>query len=105
MLVTNFPDIKDRKYEILGLVEGSAVFSKHLGKDFMAGLKNMVGGELKGYTEMIDQAKSLSLDRLIENAHEFHADAVLNVSYSSTNLQGGAALVVNVAGTAIRFID
>lgn len=103
MLLTNLTDIKDRDYDILGIVEGSSVYSKHMGKDLMAGFKNMVGGELKGYTEMIDDAKKLSLKRLEENANNLGADCVLNISYSSTNLQGGAALVVNVIGTAIKF--
>lgn len=102
MLITNLPDIKDRDYDILGVVEGSAVFSKHLGKDFMAGLKNMVGGELKGYTEMIDGAKELSLKRLEDQAFKMGADCILNLSYSTTNLQAGAALVVNAIGTAVK---
>lgn len=103
MLITNLPDISGRDYEILGLVEGSAVYSKHFGKDLMAGFKNMVGGELVGYTEMIDGAKELSLERLKKEAVSMGADAILNVQYSLTNLQGGSALVSNVVGTAIRF--
>ncbi|MGN9163818.1 YbjQ family protein [Tissierellaceae bacterium HCP3S3_D8] len=103
MLITNLPDISGRDYEILGLVEGSAVYSKHFGKDLMAGFKNMVGGELVGYTEMLDGAKELSLDRLEREAVNMGADAILNMEYSITNLQGGSALVVNVIGTAIKF--
>lgn len=103
MLITNLPDISGRDYEILGLVEGSAVYSKHFGKDLMAGFKNMVGGELVGYTEMLDGAKELSLERLEREAVNMGADAILNMEYSITNLQGGSALVVNVIGTAIKF--
>ena len=103
MLLTNLSELKDVDYEIIGLVEGSSVFSKHLGKDFMAGLKNMVGGEVKSYTEMIDGAKSLALSRLEQSAISQGADAVLNVTYSTTNLQTGAALVVNVVGTAVKY--
>ncbi len=103
MLITNLPDLKDRDYEIIGIVEGSSVFSKHLGKDIMAGFKNMVGGELKSYTEMIDDAKKLALDRMEENARSLAADCILNTEYSTTNLQQGGALVVNVIGTAIKF--
>lgn len=103
MITTNLPDIKDKDYEILGLVEGSLVYAKHIGKDIMAGFKNMVGGELKGYTEMIDGAKKIALDRLEEEAEKLGADAILNLQYSITNLQGGAALVVNVIGTGIKF--
>ncbi len=103
MLITNLPDISGREYEILGLVEGCAVYSKHFGKDLMAGFKNMVGGELVGYTEMIDGAKELSLERLKGEALKLGADGILNIQYSLTNLQGGSALVANVVGTAIRF--
>lgn len=103
MLITNLPDIKNKDYEILGIVEGSSVFSKHLGKDLMAGFKNIVGGELKAYTEMIDDAKKQALNRMEENAELLAADCILNTEYSTTNLQQGAALVVNVIGTAIKF--
>lgn len=104
MIITNLPDIKGKDYEILGIVEGATVYSKHLGKDFMAGFKNMVGGELKAYTEMIEDAKSEAMDRLRKNAMDMGADAVLNVTYTTTNLQTGSSLVVNVIGTAIKFI-
>ena len=104
MLITNLPDIKGKDYEILGVVEGSTVFAKHIGKDFMAGFKNMVGGELKSYTEMIDDAKGQAMDRLKNEAMKQGADAILNVTYSVTNLQTGSALVVNCIGTGIRFV-
>lgn len=104
MLITNLPDIKGKDYEILGVVEGSTVFAKHIGKDFMAGFKNMVGGELNSYTEMIDDAKGQAMDRLKNEAMKQGADAVLNVTYSVTNLQTGSALVVNCIGTGIRFV-
>lgn len=103
MVITNLPDIKNRDYDILGLVEGTAVFAKHLGKDLMAGFKNMAGGELKAYTEMIDDAKKIALDRLIVEAGNIGADGVLNVQYSITNLQGGSSLVVIALGTGVKF--
>ncbi len=104
MIITNLNDIKNKDYEILGVVEGSVVYSKHFGKDFMSGLKNMVGGELHAYTEMIEDAKKLSLGRLKDEAFKLNADAILNLDYSMTNLQTGSALVVNVIGTAIKFL-
>ncbi|MBU5440182.1 YbjQ family protein [Tissierella sp. MSJ-40] len=103
MIITNLPDIPNKDYDILGIVEGSVAYSKHFGKDFAAGLKNMVGGELKSYTELINGGKKIALDRLEEEARDMGADAVLNVEYSLTNLQQGLALVVNVIGTAIKF--
>ena len=104
MIVTNLPDIKGKDYEILELVEGSAVYAKHLGKDFMAGFKNMVGGELRSYTEMIDDAKAQAMERLKKEGMRLNADAILNVTYSITNLQTGSALVVNCIGSAIKFV-
>lgn len=103
MILTNLNDIKNKDYEILGIVEGSTVYSKHLGKDFMASFKNIVGGELKAYTEMIDDAKKEALSRLEDKGNRLNADAILNITYSTTNLQQGSALVVNVIGTAIKF--
>lgn len=103
MFTTNLPDIK-REYEILGLVEGESVYSKHLGKDFMASFKNMVGGELKSYTEMLEDAKKQALERMEKKGMNLGADAILNARYNITNLQQGSALVVIVTGTAIRFI-
>lgn len=103
MLITNLPHIQNKDYEILGIVEGSLVYSKHLGKDIMAGLKNIAGGELKGYTEMIEGAKKIAMERLKKEATTMGADAVLNIQYSITNLQGGAALVINVVGTGVKY--
>lgn len=102
MIVTNLPDLKNQEYDILGIVEGDTVYSKHLGKDFMASFKNMVGGELKSYTEMLADAKKEAYERMIENAYQIGADAILNVEYAVTNLQTGSALVVSVIGTGIK---
>ena len=102
MIVTNLPDLKNQEYKVLGIVEGDTVFSKHLGKDFMAGFKNMVGGELKSYTEMLIDAKKQAYERMLENAYQIGADAILNVEYSITNLQSGGALVVTAIGTGVK---
>lgn len=104
MLVTNLVDIKGKNYEIIGLVEGTTVYAKHFGKDFMAGFKNIVGGEIKSYTEMIVDAKNQAKERLINEAKSLNADAILNLNYSITNMQTGSALVVLSTGTAIKFV-
>ncbi|MFX0549726.1 YbjQ family protein [Hathewaya histolytica] len=104
MLLVNTPDLKDRNYEIIGLCEGSTVYSKHFGKDLMAGLKNIVGGELKSYTEMLNDGKNKAKDSLVKEAMSMGADAVINVNYSITNLAQGTSLVILVTGTAVKFL-
>lgn len=96
--------IPGRKYELLGTVEGGMVQSKHLGKDFMAGMKTIVGGELKGYTEMLQDARAAATKRMEETAQALGADAVIGVRYASSSIVQGAAEVL-AYGTAIRFID
>ncbi|MCR2044651.1 YbjQ family protein [Anaerosalibacter massiliensis] len=103
MLLTNLSSIPGKEIDILGLVDGEVVFSKHFGKDLAAGFKNIAGGELKGYTEMIADAKNRALKRLEERASDLGADGVLNIQYSITNMQQGSALVVLATGTAIKF--
>lgn len=104
MLITNLPDLKNVNYEILGIADGTCVYAKNVGKDIMASFKNFVGGELKSYTEMIDDAKRVAINRLEENVEQLNADAVLNITYSVTNLQSGSALVVTVVGTCIKYL-
>ena len=104
MLMINLQDIKNKDYEIIGLVSGSVAYSKHVGKDFIAGFKNMVGGELTTYTEMIEDAKGAALNKLRTNGERLGADAILGIDYTITNMQQGSALVVNVIGTAVKYI-
>ena len=105
MLITNLPDIRNKEYEIIGLVEGDTVFAKNIGKDLVAGVKNVIGGEVTIYTELFQDAKLIALKRLEANAKSLNADAILNMQYSITNLQGGSAFVVNVIGTAVKYIN
>lgn len=93
--------IPNSDYEILGLVSGSVVQSKHIGRDLMAGLKTIVGGELEGYTEMLNEARSIATNRMIENAQKLGADCIIAVSYSTSSVMDGACEVL-AYGTAIK---
>lgn len=84
----------------LGLVQGSTVRSKHAGKDFLAGLKNFVGGELKGYTELLNEAREEAIERMVAQARAAGGNAVVNVRFSTSNIASGAAEVM-VYGTAV----
>lgn len=84
----------------LGLVQGSTVRSKHVGRDIMAGLKNIVGGELRGYTELLSDARKEATARMIEEARSLGANAVLNIRYSTSSVSAGASELY-VYGTAV----
>ena len=99
--IENWPG---KNYEILGLVKGTVVQSKNLGKDFMAGMKTLVGGEIVGYTEMIVEARAIATKRMVDEAEALNADAVIGVRHGSSSVMQSAAEVV-AYGTAIRFID
>jgi uncharacterized protein YbjQ (UPF0145 family) len=87
--------------ELLGVASGSTVRAKHIGKDIMAGLKNIVGGELKGYTELLQEARQEALERMIAQAESVGANAVVNVRFSTSNITQGAAELF-AYGTAVR---
>lgn len=90
-------------YEIsrhLGLVQGSTVRAKHFGRDMMAGLKNMVGGELKGYTELLNESREEATKRMIQQAQAIGANAVINVRFSTSNIAAGASEIL-AYGTAV----
>ena len=84
----------------LGLVQGSTVRSKHAGRDFLAGLKNFVGGELRGYTELLNESRTEAIERMIVQARAAGANAVVNVRFATSNIAAGAAEVM-VYGTAV----
>jgi len=86
----------------LGLVCGSVVQSKHFGRDIMAGLKTIVGGELKGYTEMLTEARQIALQRMSDEAARMGADAVVMASFATSSVMDGAAEIM-AYGTAVRF--
>ena len=84
----------------LGLVQGSTVRSKHAGKDFLAGLKNFVGGELKAYTELLNESRAEAIERMVQQAKSAGGNAVVNVRFATSNIASGAAEVM-VYGTAV----
>ena len=101
MLLSNIEIIPDRKIiRHLGLVQGSTVRAKHAGRDFMAGLKNIVGGELKGYTELLNESREEALERMTEQAARLGANAVINVRFATSNVTAGASEVF-AYGTAV----
>ena len=87
--------------EVLGVVKGEIVQSKHFGKDFMAGMKTIVGGEIKGYTEMIKEARQIATERMIEEADKLGANAIVGIRYGSSAVMQGAAEMI-VYGTAVK---
>lgn len=91
-----------KPYEVLGLVRGSMIQSKHIGKDMMAGFKNVVGGELKGYTEMMEQSREQAVKRMTDQAAMLGADAVIGMRFTSSSVMQGAA-EVTAYGTAVKF--
>ncbi len=84
-----------------GLVEGSTVRAKHIGKDIMAGLKNVVGGELTGYTQLLQEARQEALDRMVQQAARMGANAVVNIRFATSSVAQGAAELF-AYGTAVR---
>lgn len=91
-----------KPFEALGLVRGSMIQSKHIGKDMMAGFKTLVGGELKAYTEMMQESREIATQRMIEQAKLLGADAIVGVRYSSSSVMQGAA-EVTAYGTAVKY--
>ncbi len=92
-----------KEMEVLGLVKGTIVQTKNLGRDFMAGMKTLVGGEIVGYTEMLNEARQIATKRMVDEAEELGADAVVGVRYGSSQVMQGAAEVV-AYGTAVKLI-
>lgn len=103
MLLLNIEYIPGKRIEALGIAKGSVVQSKHFGKDFMAGMKTLVGGEIESYTEMLVEARQIATKRMVEDAEAMGADAVINVRYASSSLMQGAA-EVTAYGTAVRIL-
>ena len=102
MLLVNIDYLPGQELEVLGIVKGTIVQSKNFGKDFMAGMKTLVGGEITGYTEMLVEARQLATKRMVDEAEALGADAVVNVRYGSSSVMQGAAEVI-AYGTAVRY--
>ena len=102
MKLLNIDHVPGRQIEALGLVKGTVVQSKHFGKDFMAGIKTLVGGEIIGYTELLTEARQIATKRMVDEAQALGADAIINVRYGSSSLMQSAAEVI-AYGTAVKF--
>ncbi|MBL7645278.1 MAG: YbjQ family protein [Candidatus Hydrogenedentes bacterium] len=101
MLIVNTETIPGYNVvRVLGLVQGNTIRAKHAGKDIMAGLKNLVGGELKGYTELLTESRREAMSRMIAQANELGANCVLNVRFSTSSITQGAAELY-AYGTAV----
>lgn len=102
MIVVNTEEVPNRQVvEVLGLVQGNTIRAKHAGRDLMAGLKNMVGGELKGYTELLTEARREALQRMLGQAEQLGADAIVNVRFTTSAITAGAAEMY-AYGTAVK---
>lgn len=102
MIVSNLEVLPgQRVVKHLGLAQGSTVRAKHAGKDFLAGLKNIVGGELKAYTELMKEARDEAVKRMIDEARSMGANAVLNVRFTTTSITMGAAEIL-AYGSAVQ---
>ncbi len=102
MLIVSIDSIPGKNFEVLGMVKGTIVQSKNLGRDFISALKTLVGGEITSYTEMLNEARQLATKRMVDEATALGADAVVGVRYGSSAVMQNAAEVV-AYGTAVKF--
>ena len=102
MLIVNTDYITGKELEMIGLVKGSTIQSKNVGKDITQSFKTLVGGELKAYTQMMNEARALATKRMVDEAEAQGADAVINVRYAAAAVMAGAAEVM-AYGTAVKF--
>ena len=103
MLLLNIDHSPGKNVEALGIVKGTVVQSKNIGKDFMAGMKTLVGGEIVGYTEMLTEARQIATKRMVDEAEALGADAIINIRFGSSSVMQGAAEVI-AYGTAVRVL-
>lgn len=105
MLISNMEVVPGKRItRHLGMVQGSTVRAKHAGRDIMAGFKNLFGGELKGYTELLSESRDEAIERLREQAQALGANAVVNVRFSTSSIAAGASEIF-VYGTAVMVED
>lgn len=102
MILVNTDYIAGKDLEMLGLVKGSTIQSKNIGRDITQGLKTLVGGELQAYNEMMNDARALATKRMVQEAEALGADAIVNIRYASSAVMAGAAEVM-AYGTAVKF--
>jgi uncharacterized protein YbjQ (UPF0145 family) len=102
MILVNTDFITGKELETLGLVKGSTIQSKNLGKDITQAFKSLIGGELKAYNEMMNEARALATKRMVEDAEKLGADGIVNIRYASSAVMQNAAEVI-AYGTAVKF--
>ena len=101
MKLVSIDSIPGKEVEVLGLVKGAIVQTKNIGRDFMAGMKTLVGGEIAGYTEMLNEARQLATKRMVDEAEALGADAIVGVRFGSSMVMQGAAEIL-AYGTAVK---
>ena len=104
MKLVSIDTIPGAQIEAIGIVKGTIVQTKNIGRDFMAGMKTLVGGEIVGYTEMLNEARQIATKRMVDDAEALGADAIVGVRYGSSQVMQGAAEVI-AYGTAVKLID
>lgn len=103
MMLTTIDVVPGKQYEVLGLVKGNMVQTKNFGKDIGVGLKSLVGGELKAYSDMMNEARATATKRMVAEAEALGADAIVCVRYTSASVMAGAAEIL-AFGTAVKFV-
>lgn len=104
MKLLNIDYIPGKDIEVLDIVKGTVVHSKNVGKDFMAAMKTLVGGELTGYTQMLNEARQIAVKRMVDEAQALGADAIINIRYGTSSVMSGAAEVI-AYGTAVKILE
>jgi uncharacterized protein YbjQ (UPF0145 family) len=104
MILVNTDYITGKELETLRLVKGSTIQSKHIGNDIAQSFKTLVGGELKAYNDMMNEARAIATKRMVVEAERLDADAIINIRYASSAIMQGAAEVI-VYGTAVKFVN
>ena len=104
MILVNTDYISGKELEMLGLVKGSTIQSKHIGNDIAQSFKTLVGGELRSYNEMMNDAQAIATKRMVAEAEAMGADAIVNIRYASSAIMQGAAEVITY-GTAVKFVN
>ena len=103
MKLLNIDHIPGKEIEALALVKGTVVLTKNVGRDFMAAMKTLVGGELTGYTQMLNEARQIAVKRMVDEATALGADAIINIRYGTSSVMAGAAEVI-AYGTAVKIL-
>ncbi|MEF2781980.1 MAG: YbjQ family protein [Clostridium sp.] len=104
MMLVNTDYITGKTLKMIGLVKGSTIQSKNIGSDIGQSFKQLIGGELKAYNEMMNEAREIATNRMIEEAKSLGADAIVNIRFATSAIMGGAAEVI-AYGTAVNFVN